>query len=326
MTKKYKICKTCGNEILNGNYKYCSDDCKPPKNQYYKPVQLKGIVCLACGKPFKSKMKKRKYCSSKCKYLAKKERNSLLISASKKKICVKCDKEYMGPNHKYCSHECYLERNISISPEGITLKKCMKCKESKPLLEEFFPRSKQSRNGFATYCKICSSKIYCQWAASDRGKAIRSKNRKIYHKTDAHKQYIKKTLSMRRANETIRRRTDLPFALSNRMRCLMYSSLRGTKNDHKWQDLVGYSIDDLRRYIEKQFKKGMSWERFLAGEIHIDHKIPVSAFNFTKPEDIDFKKCWALSNLQPMWAEDNLRKNAKLEKHFQPALLLRARI
>ena len=106
----------------------------------------------------------------------------------------------------------------------------------------------------------------------------------------------------------------------------MYTSLRQVKNGRKWQELTGYSLDDLRRHIEKQFKKGMTWERFLAGEIHIDHKIPVSAFNFDSPDHIDFKRCWALKNLQPMWANDNQVKHAKLEKHFQPSLLLRARI
>ncbi len=161
---------------------------------------------------------------------------------------------------------------------------------------------------------------------SDRGKAVRSQNRKQYAKSDVHKQYIKRKLPARRANEAIRRRTDLPFVLSNRMRCLMHSSLRQVKNGHKWQKLAGYSVDDLRRHLEKRFKKGMSWERFLAGEIHIDYKVPVSAFNFSRPEHADFKKCWALKNLQPMWAEDNLRKRDKLDKPFQPSLLLGAKI
>jgi len=54
---------------------------------------------------------------------------------------------------------------------------------------------------------------------------------------------------------------------------------------------------------------------------HIDHIIPVSAFNFTKPEHIDFNKCWALSNLQPLWAEENLSKHKKLKEAFQPSFM-----
>lgn len=104
----------------------------------------------------------------------------------------------------------------------------------------------------------------------------------------------------------------------------MYHTIRHVKAGRKWQDLVGYSIDDLRRHIEKQFKGGMTWERFMAGEIHVDHKIPVAAFNFTCPENPDFKKCWALKNLRPMWAIDNLTKGDSLDKPFQPSLAIGA--
>jgi hypothetical protein len=64
-----------------------------------------------------------------------------------------------------------------------------------------------------------------------------------------------------------------------------------------------------------------SWSR--AGW-HINHVIPISAFNFSSPEDIDFKKCWALKNLRPLWAKDNFSKNARLDKPFQPSLALKA--
>lgn len=66
----------------------------------------------------------------------------------------------------------------------------------------------------------------------------------------------------------------------------------------------------------------MTWEKYLEGKIHIDHKTPKTVFNFTQPEHEDFKRCWALSNLQPMWANENWSKGTKLTKHFQPSLLL----
>jgi hypothetical protein len=74
------------------------------------------------------------------------------------------------------------------------------------------------------------------------------------------------------------------------------------------------------RHLEKQFLPGMSWENM--GEWHIDHKIPIAAFNFEKPEDIDFKRCWALKNLQPLWKSENCIKGAKIDKPFQPSLNL----
>lgn len=100
------------------------------------------------------------------------------------------------------------------------------------------------------------------------------------------------------------------------------SLVRGKKQGHQWKSMVDFTVEQLQKHLEKKFTKGMSWDLFLKGEIHIDHKIPISAFNFETPDDIDFKKCWSLKNLQPMWAKENLTKNAKLEKPFQPSLTL----
>ena len=198
----------------------------------------------------------------------------------------------------------------------------MKCKENKPLSEAFFYRSKQSRNGFGSYCKICSDIKVKQYNVTDKAKAVRSKNRKQYSKSDTHKRYIKKTLPIRRVREAIRRKTDLRFVLSNRMRCLMYQALRGEKNGRKWEDLSGYSADALHRRLEKIMPAGYTWQDVMDRKLEMDHIIPISAFNFTKPEHIDFKKCWALSNLQLLTGRENRRKYNKLDKPFQPSLLI----
>jgi len=60
-------------------------------------------------------------------------------------------------------------------------------------------------------------------------------------------------------------------------------------------------------HLQKHFKKGMSWENY--GQWHIDHRIPESWFKITCYTDSSFKDCWALSNLQPLWAKENLTKN-----------------
>ena len=54
----------------------------------------------------------------------------------------------------------------------------------------------------------------------------------------------------------------------------------------------------------------MSWENY-GSYWHIDHIKPDSRFIYESVEDIEFKKCWALSNLQPLKAEDNLKKSNK---------------
>lgn len=93
------------------------------------------------------------------------------------------------------------------------------------------------------------------------------------------------------------------------MSCAVGKSLRGLKSGRRWQLLVGYTTEDLRRHLEALFVPGMTWLNH--GEWHIDHKRPLSSFMFASTDDPAFKECWALSNLQPLWAEDNLRKWAK---------------
>ena len=108
--------------------------------------------------------------------------------------------------------------------------------------------------------------------------------------------------------------------LAASMRNALRMSLRGSKNGRHWEYLVGYTISDLNSHLEKNFMAGMSWDNY--GEWHIDHKIPISAFNFQAPEDIDFKKCWCLRNLQPLWKHDNVVKNDKLSDPFQPSFAM----
>jgi len=53
-------------------------------------------------------------------------------------------------------------------------------------------------------------------------------------------------------------------------------------------------------------KDGMTWENY--GEWHVDHKLPLSSFTFKDMNDPEFKRCWALENLQPMWGSENISK------------------
>ena len=97
-------------------------------------------------------------------------------------------------------------------------------------------------------------------------------------------------------------------------------SLRSNKAGYHWESLVDYNLTDLIKHLKKTMPEGFTWKDFLSGELHIDHIIPVVAFNFTRAEHIDFKRCWALSNLRLLPAQENLIKGVKLDRPFQPAL------
>jgi 5-methylcytosine-specific restriction endonuclease McrA len=106
-----------------------------------------------------------------------------------------------------------------------------------------------------------------------------------------------------------RRRRSVQLRINESMGAMIYQALKAKKNGHKWNDLVGYTVEDLMIHLESQFKDGMSWEN--KGQWHIDHIIPRSHFHFEGPEDSGFKECWALTNLQPLWDKDNLTKGTK---------------
>jgi len=124
------------------------------------------------------------------------------------------------------------------------------------------------------------------------------------------------------ANQYVKNKykTNVKFNINFKIRIAINQSLKANKNGYHWETLVGYNLDDLIKRLKKTMPKGYDWKDYLNGELHIDHKIPISAFNFTKPEHADFKRCWALKNLRLLPAKENISKGNKLSRPFQPAL------
>jgi hypothetical protein len=108
---------------------------------------------------------------------------------------------------------------------------------------------------------------------------------------------------------TARRRQSKTYQLENRIRCGIYSYVKGRRKTQGTFDLLGYSVDELREHLERQFTKGMSWENM--GEWHIDHIVPLSSFTITCPNDPELRRAFALSNLRPLWAAENIAKRDK---------------
>lgn len=154
-------------------------------------------------------------------------------------------------------------------------------------------------------------------------------NSKYYeeHKEDIkerHKKYYKahckEIMKYRNKYEKVKRKTDMKYNLNNRIRILIWKSLKGNKNGKHWETLVGYTLDNLMKHLIKTMPKGYIWQDYINGKLHIDHIIPIFAFNFSKPEHTDFKRCWRLENLRLLPARENMIKSNKLTKPFQPAL------
>lgn len=95
------------------------------------------------------------------------------------------------------------------------------------------------------------------------------------------------------------------------MSVLVGRTLKGNKRSLSWTKFVDYSPDQLIRHIESKFKPKMSWDNY--GEWHLDHIRPIASFDISSYDDDDFKQCWSLKNLQPLWASENMSKGAKWE-------------
>jgi Uri superfamily endonuclease len=73
--------------------------------------------------------------------------------------------------------------------------------------------------------------------------------------------------------------------------------------------LLEFTVEELMRHLQRQFLPGMNWENY--GRWHVDHILPLASFNYQSAADPEFKVAWALTNLRPMWARENISKGAK---------------
>lgn len=116
----------------------------------------------------------------------------------------------------------------------------------------------------------------------------------------------------KRNYERKRRAEDPKYRLGVRTRTAVYTCLKEA-NVAKYRstfDTLGYTIEELMTHLENLFTDGMTWDNY--GEWHVDHKIPMSSFIFESVDDDGFKECWKLSNIQPLWADDNLSKGSRV--------------
>lgn len=114
---------------------------------------------------------------------------------------------------------------------------------------------------------------------------------------------------------------DPVFKIKSNLKSRVGMLIRGGKINKKVSktkfamDMLGTSIEELIKYIEKKWhphpitNELMTWKNHAVKGWHIDHIKPVSKFNLTKLSEQ--KKCFNYKNLQPLWAEENLKKSAK---------------
>lgn len=98
---------------------------------------------------------------------------------------------------------------------------------------------------------------------------------------------------------------DPGFRLHSNMSRAIREALNGHKAGRRWEALVGYTCAELVAHLERQFAKGMNWENM--GKWEIDHILPRCGFHLSNPDE--FRQCWSLTNLRPLWAKANRAKS-----------------
>jgi hypothetical protein len=99
-------------------------------------------------------------------------------------------------------------------------------------------------------------------------------------------------------------------AISAAISCRMRAVLRGDAKTSNTLDLLGCDIEAFKRYIEDKWVSGMSWANWTRDGWHIDHIKPCASFDLSDPEQQ--RECFHYTNMQPLWAKDNLKKADKL--------------
>lgn len=136
------------------------------------------------------------------------------------------------------------------------------------------------------------------------------------HLNEYHKEWREKNIERHRENkrnyERTRKAKDPIYKLISNFRTAIYQVLKESnveKNGHYF-DILKYTPEELINHLEKQFKDGMTWDNY--GDWHVDHIRPISVYDIKEIGDEEFMNCWSLSNLQPMWGEENIRKSNKI--------------
>jgi len=187
---------------------------------------------------------------------------------------------------------------------------CSKCKEEKDVCE--FYNNKDRFDGKRPECKVCSNKQSTLYNQKNKKKVNGIKQKYVDNNKEkvkqSKKEWFDKNPDYQNNWSYIKSNTDVLFKLKKNMRSRLGLFLkdRNVTKNNKTFHIIGCSPELLKEYLEKQFVDGMCWDN--RNEWHIDHIIPLSSAN---TEEEIYKLCY-YTNLQPLWAEDNLSKSNKI--------------
>lgn len=195
----------------------------------------------------------------------------------------------------------------------MTMKKCYRCNEIKPL--DNFYLNKHVKSGYSSKCIPCEKQYQIEYRSNEDNRRKKNENdlkyyynnrekfavlRKEYDAKypDRQKEYNKVNLKNNNLAQSKRYKNDVNYKLRKLTTSRIYLLLSGVSKSKKTLELIGCSVEEFRQHIESLFSPEMTWENH--GEMwEIDHILPCALFDFT--QDGHLEKCFHYSNHQPLF-------------------------
>lgn len=206
-------------------------------------------------------------------------------------------------------------------------KYCSRCDCTKPVSE--FCKDRSTKSGLSARCKSCRSEYGKSWyygsgrARRRAGIGVNKERKREYQAEygrrnadrlrEQKRQWIADNIDRHRANtrrNMRKRRATTKGRLENNVSRAVHRALKGRKNGEPAFVLLGFTVEQLISHLERQFYQGMTWGNY--GKWHVDHIRPLASFTYSEPTDPDFKRAWAITNLRPLWAAENISKGARV--------------
>jgi hypothetical protein len=234
------------------------------------------------------------------------------------KICSKCKEEkdvcefYIAPNNQKYRASC----KICFNSNAKKYRDCNKNKIKEYIKNYKFINKETIKEKSKLYREKNEKKIKEKQKSVSRKyylnnrEIVKERSKKFRKNNPTYSfEYREKNPTYSNDYQQNRKKYDPIFKIAHNMRVRMSVFIKSNNisKNNKTFDIVGCSPEFLKEHLEKQFTEGMCWE-LMGQHIHIDHIIPLSSAN---TEEEVYKLCH-YTNLQPLWAFDNLSKGSKI--------------
>lgn len=268
-----------------------------PDGTRYKKCKVCGEIKLETKENFK---KVREFCHAVCLVCFNKARKEAYTLESKKKL-------ELGRVGDLVWYD-LTKKNHYVDSNGVFYKKCCKCRKIKKE-NEYYQCIRKQKDGtkyksLRDYCIDCVLILKREYCIENRDKIIKMRQTEEFK--------IK-----RREAKKKRLREDPVYKLRESISNTVNKAFKkfgSNKVGNSILKYLNYEITALRDHLESQFDEHMTWENH-GTYWHLDHIIPQSDLPYLSMEDDNFKKCWALDNLRPLEARQNVLDGIHRVRH-----------